>query len=72
MQNFNQIVKVQRPLNIKDNSCLIYDEDRRHTTQQALSPGDLAKMGDKMKAFFFAVWVGKYWQFGGLAPWQDW
>ncbi len=66
------IVKVQRPINSPDGPALIYDERRTHTVQCSLPSVAKRKMGDELKAFFWAHRKGQGWQIEDRAPWQEW
>jgi hypothetical protein len=64
------IVKVQLSLNRKS-PALVYDQEKAHMVFMSL-PGPVVQAFNRKKAFFNATWNGEKWDFGTLAPWQDW
>jgi hypothetical protein len=69
----SEIVKVQLPLLPPDSiDALIYAKGGKRAVQDTVSPELLKKMNGAYKAFFFAVWTGKRWSIGELAPNQSW
>jgi hypothetical protein len=69
-----EVVKVQIPVasNVDDAPALIYGEGHRHQELRTITPELLARMAERPKAYFWAIWKGGAWQLEEEAPPQRW
>ena len=68
-----EIVKVQVPIVGNPNTCLIYDKERKHQTEQPLQEHIKKALNGDYKGYFKGAWssiVG--WGISERVPNQDW